>query len=161
SLPGTDRRRILTRVRALAAAALLVALAALAGAGPGAAASTLAASTLSASTPCSGTPVKVFDNSNTGGVLNGGKPPTFDTKGKSSCRTSIVTYRWNNGRGATPGTVGVTNATMSASATARGSAGQGGAPNVNWTGAFTNPKAVTLNGTYTCTDSDPKTWSQN
>jgi hypothetical protein len=27
-------------------------------------------------------PVKVFDNSNTGGVLNGGKSPTFD-KGQS------------------------------------------------------------------------------
>jgi PKD repeat protein len=30
---------------------------------------------------------------------------------------------------------------------------------VNWTGTFT--RQVTIDGTYTCTDSDPMTWSQN
>jgi hypothetical protein len=137
--------------RALATLALLLALAPL---GPVAAPS-------AASPPCTGSPVKIFDNSNTGSVLNGGKPPAFDTKGKSYCLTSIVTYHWNNGHGKTPGTVGLTSPTMSASATARGSAGQGGAPNVNWTGTFTNPKPVVVAGAYTCTDSDPATWSQN
>jgi hypothetical protein len=115
----------------------------------------------SASTGCTGSAVKVFDNSNGGGVLNGGKPPTFDTQGKSYCLTSIVTYHWNNGKGKAPGTVGLTSSTMSASATARGSAGQGGAPNVNWTGTFATTKPVLINGTYSCVDSDPTTWSQN
>ena len=129
-----------------------------------AAALLLAASATSApraSSPCPGTAVKVFDNANGGGVLNGGKPPTFDTKGKSYCLTQIVTYHWNGGHGKTPGSVGLTATNMSASATARGSAGQGGAPNVNWTGSFTNPKPVYIDGTYQCTDSDPTTWSQN
>jgi PKD repeat protein len=124
----------------------------------------LAASAISAprgSSPCPGAAVKVFDNSNGGGVLNGGKPPTFDTKGKSYCLTQIVTYHWNGGHGKTPGSVGLTGANMSASATARGSAGQGGAPNVNWTGTFTNPKPVYIDGAYQCTDSDPASWSQN
>ena len=114
-----------------------------------------------ATTPCPGTAVKVFDNTNGGGVLNGGKPPTFDTKGKSYCLTQIVTYHWNGGHGKTPGSVGLTGTNMAASASARGSAGQGGAPNVNWTGTFVNPKPVHIDGTYQCTDSDPATWSQN
>jgi hypothetical protein len=135
--------------RALAAAVVLVALATAGAAGSGA-----------ASTPaCSGNAAKIFDNSNGGGVLNGGKPPTFSTKGATYCLTQIVTYHLNNGHGSTPGSVGIASPTMSASATARGSAGQGGAPNVDWTGTFTRP--VTIDGTYTCTDSDPKTWSQN
>lgn len=114
-----------------------------------------------ASSTCSGAPVKLFDNSNGGGVLNGGKPPSFTTKGKSYCLTSIVTYHWNNGRGKAPGTVGLSSSTMSASATAKGSAGQGGAPNVNWTGTFATTKPVVIDGTYSCVDSDPATWSQN
>jgi hypothetical protein len=108
---------------------------------------------------CSGSAVKIFDNSNGGGVLNGAKPPTFSTKGTTYCLTQVVTYHWNNGHGQTPGSVGIAGAAMSASATARGSPGQGGAPNVNWTGTFT--RQVTIDGTDTCTDSDPKTWSQN
>src|SRR5206468_2798842 len=72
-----------------------------------------------------------------------------------------VTYHWNNGHGKTPGTVGLTSSTMSASATARGSTGQGGAPNVNWTGTWPTTKPVVIDGTYECVDSDPKTWSQN
>jgi PKD repeat protein len=136
-------------VRSLAAVALVLLVAPL---GP-------VASSSAASSPCTGAQVKVFDGTNAGGVLNGGKPPTFDTKGKSYCLTQIVTYHWNNGKGKAPGTVGLQSSTMSASATARGSAGQGGAPNVNWTGTFT--QKVVIDGTYTCTDSDPKTWSQN
>jgi PKD repeat protein len=110
---------------------------------------------------CSGSPVKVYDNSNKNGVLNGGKPPTFSTKGKSYCLTSIVTYHWNNGHGKKPGSVGLQSPTMTASATAIGSSGQGGAPNVNWTGTFPTAKKIVINGTYSCTDSDPSTWSQN
>jgi PKD repeat protein len=139
-------------VRALATAALLLALA------PGAAAATWSGA--AGPTPaCTGAQVKVFDNSNTSAVLNSGGPPTFDTKGKSYCVTQVVTYHWNYGKGEAPGTVGLTSTSMSATATARGSAGQGGAPNVDWTGTFT--KKVVIDGKYTCTDSDPSTWSQN
>ncbi len=137
-------------MRALAAASLLVLALVAWVAAPSPAASS-----------CTGAPVKLFDNSNAGGVLNGGKAPSFSTKGKSYCLTSIVTYHWNNGHGKTPGMVGLTSSTMSASATAKGSAGQGGAPNVNWTGTFATTKPVVIDGTYSCTDSDPATWSQN
>jgi len=109
-----------------------------------------AAPAVRATTPCPGTAVKVFDNSNGGGVLNGGKPPTFDTKGRSYCLTQIVTYHWNGGRGKAAGSVGLSSSTMSASATARASAGAGGAPNVNWTGTFNAAKPVDINGTCTC-----------
>jgi PKD repeat protein len=138
-------------MRTLAVAAILFLVAAPAS----------SAAPLHASSGCSGTPVKVFDNSNKGGVANGGKAPTFSTNGKSYCLASIVTYHWNNGRGKTPGTVGLTSSTMTASATAMGSLGQSGARNVNWTGTFANPKPVIINGTYSCVDSDPATWSQN
>src|SRR5438128_2690382 len=56
---------------------------------------------------CMGPKIKLFDNSNTGGVLNGGAAPNFGTKGQTYCLDSIVTYHWNNGLGATPGTVGL------------------------------------------------------
>jgi PKD repeat protein len=111
---------------------------------------------------CSGGQVKLFDNSNGGGVQNGGKPPTFSTKGRPYCLASITTYHWNNGLGKAPGaialqgpagTVGPFNAT--------GSSGQGGARNVNWTVNVPAGKSVVIDGTYACRDSDPATWSQN
>jgi PKD repeat protein len=42
-----------------------------------------------------------------------------------------------------------------------GSAGQGGAPNVNWTATVPSGKQVIVNGTYSCTDSSHSTWSKN
>jgi hypothetical protein len=90
---------------------------------------------------------ELFTNSNTDAVGNGGTAPTFSTDGVV-CLDHIVDYHWNNGNGATPGTIGLS--------------GVGSWPaidSVNWTA--TPPGTVLLNGTYTVTDSNPATWSQN
>jgi hypothetical protein len=111
---------------------------------------------------CSGANVKLFDNSNGGGVLNGGKPPSFSTKGKAYCLAQIVTYHWNNAHGKVPGTIGLSGAKGVGPFKATGSSGQGGAKNVNWTvNVSTTKSPVVIDGTYSCKDSDPKTWSQN
>ena len=111
---------------------------------------------------CSGGQVKLFDNSNGGGVLNGAKPPSFGTNGKAYCLASITTYHWNSAQGKKPGTIGLTGSSTAGPFAAKGSSGQGGAPNVNWTvNVSTTTKPVILNGTYSCNDSDPASWSQN
>jgi hypothetical protein len=125
---------------------------------------------------CTGSQITLFDNSNFAGVQNGGKPPFFFTTnamfpGVSTwCLNSITTYHWNNGAGSTPGKIGLRQALINLGVTApfvapqqaTGSAGQGGAQNVNWTVNFpgaSNP--VVIGGGYFCSDSDPATWSQN
>ena len=115
---------------------------------------------------CGGAQTTLFDNSNTGGVLNGGKPPAFSTRGKTYCLVSLGTYHWNSGQGMLPGSIGLKvvsglggrgNTLGPLAATA--SAGQGGALNVNWSATAGQP--IVINGTYTCQDSSPSTWSQN
>ncbi len=115
---------------------------------------------------CSGAQTTLFDNSNGGGVQNGGKPATFSTGKKTYCLASITTYHWNNGQGAAPGSIGLKvvsglggKGNTLGPLAATGSAGQGGAQNVNWTATAAQP--IVLNGSYACQDSDPATWSQN
>jgi PKD repeat protein len=113
---------------------------------------------------CQGSTTKLVDNSNGGGVTGGGKPPSFLTKGVSYCVMQLITYHWNNGLGKTPGTIGLagTNGIKVGTWKAKGSSGQGGAKNVNWTAAVsTTSKPVVINGVYSCVDSDPATWSQD
>lgn len=110
---------------------------------------------------CSGAQTKLFDSSNVYGVVNGAKQPSFSTGGKAYCLASITTYHWNNGQGKKPGTIGLTGTTTVGPLPATGSSGQGGAPNVNWTVNFSSAKPVVVNGSYSCNDSDPATWSQN
>jgi hypothetical protein len=125
---------------------------------------------------CTGPQTTLFDNSNFGGVQNGGKPPTFFTSNAmfpgvfSWCLNSISTYHWNNGAGSKPGTIGLRQALLNFGAPApfvrpqqaTGSSGQGGAPNVNWTVNFPGPSnPVVIGGGYFCSDSGPATWSQN
>ena len=111
---------------------------------------------------CSGAQVKLFDNSNGFGVLNGGKQPSFDTKGQAYCLNSLTTYHWNNALGSKPGTIALATTGGSLGPwTATGSSGQGGAPNVNWTVNFSTATPVVIKGKYTCVDSDAKTWSAN
>ncbi|MDE3097622.1 MAG: PKD domain-containing protein [Chloroflexota bacterium] len=115
-----------------------------------------------ASYRCTGGQLKLFDSSNGGGVSNGATGPTFTTKGQAYCLSQIVTYHWNDAKGATPGTLGLTGSSTAGPFKATGSAGQGGAPNVNWTASVpTTSSPVVLDGTYTCVDSDPATWSQD
>jgi hypothetical protein len=117
---------------------------------------------------CSGKQTTVTDT-NTGAVQSGGTPPVLDTHGRTYCVLSITTYHWNNGQGATPGTVGLTvlaglggsGRTLGPLQTA-GSSGQGGAKDVNWTASLqTAPQPVVIRGRYQCDDSDPATWSQD
>ena len=108
-------------------------------------------------------------NSNTGAVQNGGTAPTFDTKGRAYCLLEMHDYHWNNGQGATPGTVGLTVVSGTGGKTnaigpfaATGSDGQGGVHNANWDVSVPQaPAPVVIKGKYSCVDSDPATWAQN
>lgn len=116
---------------------------------------------------CNGQIERIFTSFGSGGVAeNGGSAPTFSTNGQAYCLTAIQTYHWNKGAGKAPGTLGLTHVSGPAGFaslgpfTAVGSAGQGGAQNVNWQANVpTSPTPSVIDGTYTCVDSDPTTWS--
>ena len=119
-------------------------------------------------TSCSGASKKIFDNPNGQGVQNGGSPRTFNTGGNAYCVTSIDTYHWNAGHGQKPGTIGLERIYGPSDCSARlgpfsatPSAGQGNAPNVNWTVNLAPTSHSVIDGTYRCTDSNPSTWSNN
>jgi hypothetical protein len=101
----------------------------------------------------------LFDNSNTGGVQNNGQSPTFTLRAPAHI-SQLITYHWNGGRGAPPGSIGLRSSSGQTFGPfpAQGSSGQGGAPNVNW---IANPNVTVPAGNYTVTDSNPGTWSQN
>jgi hypothetical protein len=102
----------------------------------------------------------LFNNTNIAGVSNSPTAPTVFTLASPAQVTELVTYHWNNARGSIPGTIGLKAAsgTVFGPFPAIGSAGQGGAPNVNWT---TYVNLALPAGTYTIVDSEPATWSQN
>ena len=129
--------------------------------GTGAAATCAKGKPAPAAYTCAGPQVKLLDTSNGGGVQNGARSPSFITRGKAYCLSSITTYHWNNGQGKTPGKLGLSGSSTVGPVTAKGSSGQGGAPNVNWYVNFSTAKPVVINGVYSCTDSDTATWSQN
>ncbi len=118
---------------------------------------------------CSGQIVKIFDNTNGNAVVNGARTPSFTTNGKPYCLTSIQTYHWNGGHGATPGALSLKLDAGTADQprilgpfAAKGSAGQNGAPNVNWLASVTtSPSPSIVKGVYDCVDSAPATWSAN
>lgn len=125
-----------------------------------------AASHGSAGYTCSGSIVEVFKGFGTGAARNGATAPSFSTGGHAYCLTAIQTYHWNGGKGQTPGTLGLKHVSGPAGFAsvgpfkAVGSAGQNNAPNVNWQANVpTAPNPTAIDGTYTCTDSDPATWS--
>jgi hypothetical protein len=75
--------------------------------------------------------------------------------------TELVTYHWNNGRGATPGTILLFEPSTGMQwgpFQTTGTPGQGGAPNVNWVAKV---DIVVLQGDYQVIDSDFPTWSWN
>lgn len=115
---------------------------------------------------CFGPAIKIFDNTNIKAVQNGGTSPTFNVppdKNKAYCLTAIQTYHWNGGQGQAPGTVGIeVGAGNQKNWQATASAGQGGAPNVNWK-VDVNELILLRNtaGPYKVLDSNPATWSQN
>ena len=100
----------------------------------------------------------LFNNTNISGTLNRPTNPTVFTLNAPAQIAALVTYHWNNGRGAAPGTIGLRsqNGQTFGPFAARGTAGQGGAPNVNWVATV---NVTVPAGTYTVLDSDPATWS--
>lgn len=116
---------------------------------------------------CSGNQVNVFNNTNGGGVSNGGTPAKFTTHGKAYCLTYIYHYHWNNGVGPTPGKIGLTQTAGPAGLPktimlpALGSTGSNNAKNVNWYADVPQTPPTVIDGSYVCTDSSPSTWSAN
>jgi hypothetical protein len=104
--------------------------------------------------------VKFFDNGNIYAVENRPKRTTVFALPGSIRVTRIMTYHWNNGRGAPPGQIALRN---SAGETfgpwqAFGEPGQGGVPSAYW---VVEPDINLPAGTYTIVDSNPSTWAQN
>ena len=102
----------------------------------------------------------IFNNGNTGGVYNNPSRATTFTLRAPHVITLITNYHWNNGRGATPGTIALrgSDGRTYGSWRTSGSPGQGGVPNANWNAA---PNVTLPAGTYTVVDSNPATWAQN
>lgn len=118
--------------------------------------------TVTSTTPVTGTIKEIFSNNNIGGVSNNPASPTTFTLDDTYKINMITTYHWNNGRGASPGTIGLKdsrgNTLGTWTATTTRLQGQGGVPNAYWDVA---PDIILGPGTYTIVDSDPSTWSQN
>lgn len=102
------------------------------------------------------------NNTNGAGVMN--NPASHRTPcniTQTSHITQLITYHWNNGRGARPGTILLFNPSTGQQFgpfPAIGTSGQGGAPNVNW---IANVNITVPAGAYQVIDSDPSTWSWN
>ncbi|MFI4976300.1 MAG: hypothetical protein ACHP84_17320, partial [Caulobacterales bacterium] len=125
----------------------------------------LAALALAAGATCAATSAQAADlcnNTNGGGVLNGpNSHRTPCTLTQPAHITQLITYHWNNGNGATPGTIMLFDPSTGVQYgpfAATGSSGQGGAPNVNW---VANVNLTVPAGAYQVIDSDPPTWSWN
>jgi len=105
------------------------------------------------SSAAKGKPETLMSTGNDQGVLNGGKPVVFSLK-VPTVITQILTYHWNNGRGAPGGTIKLVNTDGDTfgpwQVTVRS--------NVYWE---VNREITLPAGTYTVFDSDPATWAQN
>ena len=102
----------------------------------------------------------LYDNHNDGAVKNGGKPATFELEAPTTIAT-IENYHYAEGKG-TPGggTIGLKaeDGTTYGPWETETTDGQGGVPNAYWTATV---NILLPPGSYTITDSDPRTWSQN
>jgi uncharacterized protein YjbI with pentapeptide repeats len=110
------------------------------------------------SAPASGT--LLCDNFNTAGVTQQANGPIRPTCTLSATKiTQLATYHYNNGAGATPGTISIQrqDGLTFGPFAATGVAGQNGA-NEAW---VATPNVIVPAGTYTVIDSDPVTWSFN
>ncbi len=102
----------------------------------------------------------LFNNTNTGGVQNGASGQALLMTPTPVHVSQLVTYHWNNGRGAPPGKLTLKSASGQTYGPfqAKGTSGQNNAPNVNW---IADVNLQLPAGTYQLIDSDPGTWSQN
>lgn len=117
---------------------------------------------------CHGHEATLFDNINAQAVSNGASRPTFSTQGKAYCLMYVQTYHWNKGAGSAPGTIGLVRVngpgalpSYIGALPAKTTPGSNGVANVNWYANISLAKPVILDGTYSCVDSDPATWSSN
>jgi hypothetical protein len=124
----------------------------------------LAASTYT----CHGAQVSLFTDYNGNATMNGGTPPGFTTHGKAYCLVWIQTYHWNNGKGAKPGTLGLTgslNNPVGRTGVAPRKATNvpsPGVPDAGWIVNFSTTKnPVVIDGHFACKDSSQATWAQN
>jgi len=123
----------------------------------------LAVTALVALFPATAGAADLFNNWNKDAVSNGPSTATVFTLAMPAHVTEIVTYHWNKAHGLPTGpavTIELKGAmgTVFGPFTAVGSSGQGGVANVNWTATVSFDLPA---GTYTVTDSQPATWSQN
>ena len=98
---------------------------------------------------------EIYNNGNIAGVINNptGGPTTF-TISDSYKVTLITDYHWNNGQGASSGTIDLKDASGNVIGTWPVTVRSG----VYWD---VKPNIVIGPGTYTVVDSDPSTWAQN
>ena len=101
-----------------------------------------------------------FSISNIDTVSNGPKNPTTWTTREPVLVTSIRTYHWNDGRGASPGSISLKHEDGSVYGpwATMGADGMGGVKNAQW---VVDLKVIVKPGAYTVVDSDPATWAQN
>ncbi|MFB3764719.1 MAG: hypothetical protein ACE14P_05660 [Methanotrichaceae archaeon] len=106
--------------------------------------------------------VRIFAQSVCGGVDNDPPNPTVFTLDAPYVITKIGTYHWNNGAGATPGTIGLKgkDGTIYGPWHATGEPGQGGVQDAYWIASIPDGLDLTA-GTYEVIDSDPLTWAYN
>jgi len=102
----------------------------------------------------------LFDNTNTNTVSNNPSAKTVVVLNQPTLVNQIWTYHWNNGRGAAPGTIALTDQSGRTYGPwpAVGSPGANGAANENWTAS---PNVTLPSGSYTVVDSASATWGQN
>ncbi|MGP8080538.1 MAG: InlB B-repeat-containing protein [Dehalococcoidales bacterium] len=98
---------------------------------------------------------EIYNNGNIAGVINNptGGPTTFTITGSYDI-TLITDYHWNNGQGASAGTIGLTDTNGNVIGTWPVTVRSG----VYWDA---EPNTIIGPGTYTVVDSDPSTWAQN
>jgi len=116
-------------------------------------------STPPAATPKKGVVEEFFRVWSFGAAYNQVSAPTAFKINQAWQVTEIVTYHWNNGRGKTPGTIGLqaSDGTLYGPWQASAMAGSG-VPTAAW---VVTPNVVIPPGNYTVIDSDPSTWAQN
>ena len=111
--------------------------------------------------PPTPTPSVLFNNHNSGAVLNGPPLPLRVRFTTAFTLTEIQTYHWNSGQGASPGQVTLVredDGRVFGPWQAEGAPGQGGVANAFWS---VRPNLALESGTYRITVSTPGTWSFN
>jgi len=115
---------------------------------------------------CGGPGTQVFDNWNGGAVSGGGNRTVFDTSKFGGparavyCLTSIATYHWNDGKGAAPGEITLSDDEHGMAWKAEAAPRPDKIPS-DWVVNEFPDGPIYLRGSYKVEDASPETWSQN